>query len=202
MITVEEAGVVGDYNHYQTVALKSTVDRAISILTNDVSTYIKSLEGGSFSNRYREGEKNCPLSLFMNLNFFNLVGAKSSTLALGDLGENILIEGVDFSFFRVGGRYRFTSKNDAGSSGESKAILNEVIVEITEPMEPCANLCKLPYINDPSLISARDRVMRCKYFIDVLGRKDGLRGWYAKVIRGGMIKVGDSISDVVAMTIM
>lgn len=69
MITVAEAGVVGDYNHYRTVALKSTVDRAISILTNDVSTHIKSLEGGSFSNRYREGEKNCPLSLFMNLIF-------------------------------------------------------------------------------------------------------------------------------------
>lgn len=57
MISISEAGVVGDYNHYRTVALTSTPDRAVSILTNDVSGYIRSLDGGYFANRYREGEK-------------------------------------------------------------------------------------------------------------------------------------------------
>lgn len=56
MISISEAGVVGDYNHYRTVALKSTPDRAVSILTNDVSAYIRSLDGGFFANGYREGE--------------------------------------------------------------------------------------------------------------------------------------------------
>ena len=38
MIAVSEKGVMGDYNHYRTVALKSTANRAISILTSDVSS--------------------------------------------------------------------------------------------------------------------------------------------------------------------
>ncbi len=71
----------------------------------------------------------------------------------------------------------------------------DVIIEITEPMEPCANLCKLSYINDPSL-QPKERVARCQYFIQALGKNDGLRGWYAKVIQGGVINVGDSLSAV------
>ncbi len=108
----------------------------------------------------------------------------------GDLGENILVDGVDYSFFRIGERYSFSS---------NAVSTNEVIVEITEPMEPCANLCKLPYINDPSLASPKERVARCQYFIEALAQRQGLRGWYAKVVSGGLIKVGDSVSPT-AMT--
>ena len=68
---------------------------------------------------------------------------------IGDLGENILVDGVDCNFFQIGERYRFSSERD-GDAGSKEASTNEVIVEITEPMEPCANLCKLSYINDPS----------------------------------------------------
>ena len=56
MISVDKPGVVGDYNHYRTVALKSTVDRAVSILTDDVSVYIRSIDDGIYANRYREGK--------------------------------------------------------------------------------------------------------------------------------------------------
>lgn len=56
MISVSELGVDGDYNHYRTVALKSTSDRAVSIFTNDVSTYIRSIGGGTYANSYREGK--------------------------------------------------------------------------------------------------------------------------------------------------
>eukprot|EP00984_Skeletonema_dohrnii_P004133 scaffold1436_cov75-Skeletonema_dohrnii-CCMP3373.AAC.4 len=176
MIDVSEKGVTGDYNHYRTVALKSTVDRAISILTHDVSSYIQTLDGGSFAksgNGYTDG----------------------------DLGENVLVKGVDFSFFKVGGRYRFSPKssNNSGNASTSSSSIIEsadedVIIEITEPMEPCANLCKLPFINDPSLSSARERVAKCQQFIAALGVKDGLRGWYAKVLSGGVIRVDDSVS--------
>ena len=68
-------------------------------------------------------------------------------------------------------------------------------MEITEAMEPCANLCKLPYINDPSL-EPKHRVGRCQYLISALGQKEGLRGWYAKIIEGGVIRIGDSLSAV------
>jgi len=174
MINVSEKGVTGDYNHYRTVALKSTADRAISILTHDVSSYIQTLDGGSFAksgNGYTDG----------------------------DLGENVLVKGVDFSFFKVGGRYRFSPKSSNASSSSSSSSMIEsaeedVIIEITEPMEPCANLCKLPFINDPTLSSARERVAKCQQFIAALGVKDGLRGWYAKVLSGGVIRVDDSVS--------
>mmetsp|Transcript_30077 Transcript_30077/g.45257 ORF Transcript_30077/g.45257 Transcript_30077/m.45257 type:complete len:325 (-) Transcript_30077:997-1971(-) len=178
MISVSEKGVTGDYNHYRTVALKSTADRAISILTHDVSSYIQTLDGGSFAksgNGYTDG----------------------------DLGENVLVKGVDFSFFKVGGRYRFSPKSsnnsgNASASSSSSSIIEsaeeDVIIEITEPMEPCANLCKRPFINDPSLSSARERVAKCQRFIAALGVKDGLRGWYAKVLSGGVIRLHDSVS--------
>ena len=179
MVSVSDKGVSGDYNHYRTVALKSTADRAISILTHDVSTYIQTLDGGSFAksgNGYTDG----------------------------DLGENVLVKGVDFSFFKVGGRYRFSQKSsdsgddNASSSSSSSSLVEsveegDVIIEITEPMEPCANLCKLPFINDPTLSSARERVEKCQRFIAGLGVKEGLRGWYAKVLSAGVIRVGDSV---------
>lgn len=56
MISIAETGVDGDYNHYRTVALKSTSDRAVSILTNDVGTYIRSINDGIYANKYREGK--------------------------------------------------------------------------------------------------------------------------------------------------
>lgn len=55
MILVTDAGINGDYNHYRTLALKSTVDRAVSILTTDVSAYIRAIENGSFAGKYSEG---------------------------------------------------------------------------------------------------------------------------------------------------
>lgn len=50
----------------------------------------------------------------------------------GDLGENLLIEGFEYYSIQVGKRFV------VGRGG--------VMIEITEPMEPCANLCTLPYI--------------------------------------------------------
>jgi len=178
MISVSEKGVATDYNHYRTVALKSTQDRAISILTHDVSSYIQTLDGGNF------------------------VKADGKGYTDGDLGENVLVKGVDFAFFKVGHRYRFSSQKSSSSNGNngsssSSPIIDsadDVVIEITEPMEPCANLCKLPYINDPALPSARDRVAKCQRFIEALGVNDGLRGWYAKVLSGGIIRVDDSVS--------
>lgn len=154
-IRVAKEGVSGDYNHYRTLALKSTGDRAISILTLDV---MKSIQG-----------------------YYRNYNAKN-----GDLGENILVEGVQFDFFRLGQQYVFESTSDNPSEDTAK---ERVVVEITEPMEPCANLCKLPYIND-QLIPPKDRIERCKNVIEFLGQVDGFRGWYAKVVEPGVIRTG------------
>ena len=57
-----------------------------------------------------------------------------------------------------------------------------------------ANLCKLPYINDPTISSPMERVGRCQYLITALGQKEGLRGWYAKVVEGGVIRIGSAVA--------
>eukprot|EP00980_Cylindrotheca_fusiformis_P005005 scaffold1062_cov130-Cylindrotheca_fusiformis.AAC.11 len=41
-VQVTQDGVIGDYNHYRTVALKSSKDRAVSILTRDVMESLRS----------------------------------------------------------------------------------------------------------------------------------------------------------------
>ena len=144
-ITVTPDGTVGDYNHHRTVALKSTPDRAISILTMDVMNALKS--------QY-----------------------PTSSCRDGDLGENVLLEGMTFDTVKIGQHYKIGS---------------QVIIQVTEPMIPCANLCKLPYINDTKL-APKERIARCLAlleFLEIPG--DGFRGWYAKVVSPGDICVGD-----------
>ena len=164
-LQVMHEGVEGDYNHYRTIALSGTPDRAVSLLTTDVMTALRATYG------------------------------KKYKIQDGDLGENVLIDGVTFNYFRIGQSYQFTtattfSGKDNVDDGSSH---NSVVIEITEPMEPCANLCKLPYINNEK-IKPPERIERCKDLLDYLGRYDGYRGWYAKVRQAGQIGMGATLS--------
>lgn len=162
-VIVTKGGVTDDYNHYRTIALNSTVDRALSILTTDVMTSLK--------------------ATYTKFNFND-----------GDLGENILVDGVNFNFFSVGRRYIITSQGEDDESTKTTTT-SQVSIEITEPIEPCANLCKLPYINDET-ISPSKRIARCQEFLEHLDRHDGYRGWYAKVLEEGIIENGATLSQV------
>lgn len=147
LVHVTPTGVTGDYNHYRTVALESTGDRALSILTTDV---LDSLSSSSLFDGVREG----------------------------DLGENILVAGLTQTSLRVGDRFRL-----------GKALL----VEITERIVPCPNLCKLKFI-DRTDLAPKDKVRRCVDFMNELDTPDGRRGWYAKVLgEGGIVRVGDEV---------
>lgn len=119
-----------------------------------------------------------------------LKGAGWPKVSEGDLGENIYVDGIEYTFFDIGKRYKFSS---SVSGNEKKVQQDDVIVEITERIEPCGNLCRLNYINDESL-SPQERFENCKKFLLWLDEKDGLRGWYAKIIEGGRVKIGDSVS--------
>lgn len=101
----------------------------------------------------------------------------------GDLGENILLDGIRFSFFEPGKQYRL------------KCSADEVILEVTEPVTPCANLCKLPFINDETK-TPKERIKECQDFISLLDSKPGLRGWYAKVIREGAVSPESVLTQV------
>jgi MOSC domain-containing protein YiiM len=156
-IQVSKEGVASDYNHYRTLALGGTPDRALSILTTDC---IELLQGHKFP------------------------------VQDGDLGENVLVAGIDFRFFVPGNVYRFTPSTEGN---EDKEVC--VIVEITESMDPCANLCKLPYINDPDK-TPKERIATCQQMLNILDQQPGLRGWYAKVLQGGDIGTNCEVCQV------
>jgi MOSC domain-containing protein YiiM len=112
----------------------------------------------------------------------------------GDLGENVYIDGIDYTFFEVGKRYKFyTDDRTNDKAGAIQDSLDGVVVEITERIEPCGNLCRLPYINDESL-EPKQRFENCKSFLLWLDEKEGLRGWYGKILTEGKIALGDSVA--------
>jgi MOSC domain-containing protein YiiM len=146
-VTISVHGIEGDYNHYRTIALQSTPNRAVSILTEDSMIFLRSVYPTSQN---------------------------------GDLGENLTFGGLKYSDLMVG----------------VILLLGETVrLQITEPIEPCANLCKLPYINSDAL-KPKQRIIRCHEFLQKLDVSDGLRGWYAKVLNPGLVHVGDVVSIV------
>ncbi len=82
----------------------------------------------------------------------------------GDLGENITTEGIPYGKFRPGERI----------------AVGEVELEVSKACDPCDNLYLLPYVG-----AARGP----EFLKTMLGR----RGWYARVLREGRVRVGDSI---------
>jgi MOSC domain-containing protein YiiM len=82
----------------------------------------------------------------------------------GDLGENVTSEGIAYDAFAPGRRF----------------WIGDARVEISKPCTPCDNLYLLPYVGP----------QRGPEFLRVtLGR----RGWYAKVLREGVVRPGDAI---------
>jgi len=114
-----------------------------------------------------------------------------TTIREGDLGENLYVDGVDHSYFQIGKRYIFQTTN--GNNSNKNLKQNGVVVEITEPIKPCPNLCRLSLFNhgEPA-----ERVKKCQSFLNFLDQREGFRGWYAKVVgTGGTVKIGDGISE-------
>jgi hypothetical protein len=105
----------------------------------------------------------------------------------GDLGENILVANVNYTFFRPHTRYRFEQVNHETTDTINSSSRNSFVdLLITEAMVPCANLCTLPFINNPQL-SRTDRVQSCHTLLQLLDQAPGLRGWYAAVVHPGIM---------------
>jgi MOSC domain-containing protein YiiM len=85
----------------------------------------------------------------------------------GDLGENITTEGIAYTAFAPGRRFR------AG----------EAVFEVSAACTPCDNLYLLPYVG----------TRRGPEFLKVMLDR---RGWYARVVREGRVRVGDRIEPV------
>jgi MOSC domain-containing protein YiiM len=79
----------------------------------------------------------------------------------GDLGENLLVAGAAAAALAPGVRVR----------------VGEVELEISKPCDPCVVLYGLPYVG----------VERGPAFVRALR---GRRGWFARVMRGGVVRAG------------
>ncbi len=97
-IAIGRDGVRSDYNHYRTVALHSTLDRALSLLTADVLQKFRSEISGGFW----------------------------KSISDGDLGENIFVDGVDYTFFEIGKMYKFHPPLTEGGGAEKEKEKDEV----------------------------------------------------------------------------
>ena len=81
----------------------------------------------------------------------------------GDVGENLTVKGYAHDTFKVGQQYK------AGNS----------TIEISLECDPCTNLGLLPYIGQKHITT----------FINTILHR---RGWYARTVKEGEIKPGDS----------
>ena len=85
----------------------------------------------------------------------------------GDLGENLTTDGIPYGSFAVGKTF------DVGGAR----------FQISRACNPCDNLFFLPFVGQargPAFMKA------------MIGR----RGWYARVLKGGWVRTGDSITEI------
>lgn len=118
-------------------------------------------------NRYRhEQKKDDPdmALLIIPRETLSELGREGWPVRSGDLGENITSEGIPYAAFAPGHRFR------AG----------DVVLEVSKPCTPCDNLYLLPYVGPE----------RGPEFLKVMLDR---RGWYARVVREGRIRVGDTL---------
>ena len=81
----------------------------------------------------------------------------------GDVGENLTITNIDYKKIAAGQKY----------------LIGEAEIEISFICEPCTNLYKLPYVG----------TQRGPEFMATIMNR---RGWYARVLKEGLVSVGNT----------
>ncbi len=118
-------------------------------------------------NRYRhEKQQDDPRAalLILPVETIRDLNAEGWPVEPGDLGENLTTTGIPYGGFAPGKTY---------SVGEAE-------IRISKRCDPCTNLYLLPYVGEG----------KGPAFLKVM---HGRRGWYASVLREGVIREGDSI---------
>jgi MOSC domain-containing protein YiiM len=100
------------------------------------------------------------------------LAAQGFPLYPGALGENITTSGLDHRSLRLGQRYR----------------IGEVVIELSEIREPCRTLNVYGKGIQAAIYDAQTRAG------DPASPRWGLTGFYASVVRAGVIHAGDAIS--------
>jgi MOSC domain-containing protein YiiM len=128
------------------------------------------IRGDSWAHPQFHGGPNQALLLITSEGIEELI-ARGYPLHAGSLGENLTVAGLDRREMRIGQRYR------AG----------EVLLELTKVRTPCSTL----NIYGPSIQQAvYDRQVKAG---DVSSPRWGLSGFYARVLRAGVVRPRDII---------
>ena len=118
-------------------------------------------------NDYRTKSKKSTLDravLIMTVDIMRQLEREGWPVKSGDIGENLTIDGLLYDSFKIGNIYR----------------VGNAELQITEKCNPCTRLSNLQYVGEE----------RVNEFIKVLKNR---RGWYAKVLREGIVRKGDTI---------
>lgn len=151
--------------------VKPNVDGERGLPKRSVPSSFLSKEGfdGDF-NVYRTKKKDRDPGmavLVMTIDVFAEFQKAGWPVKAGDIGENIIAEGLGYREMIPGNQYR----------------VGQAIIEVVDQATPCKNLKVLEYVGQE----------RLKEFQQLLL---GRRGWYCQVIQEGLVCEGDSIESV------
>ena len=128
------------------------------------------IRGDSWAHPQIHGGPNQAILLITSEGIEELI-AQGYPLHAGALGENFTVAGLDRRQMRIGQRYR----------------VGEVLIELTKMRAPCATLS----VYGPSIGQAvYDRQVKAG---DASSPRWGLGGFYARVLRGGVVRPRDII---------
>ena len=121
---------------------------------------------GDFNNfRYKKKDNNPDMAvMILCVDIINNLNLEGWPVKPGDLGENITLIDLPYDTIKPKQKYQIGS----------------TVIEVTLICDPCSTLQVLPYVQK----------IRLKSFMKTLLKR---RGWYAKVLEAGRIRIGDQV---------
>jgi MOSC domain-containing protein YiiM len=131
----------------------------------------RSIEGDNWRNAGIHGGRDKAV-LMVSAEFIDDLAARGFPVFYGALGENLTVSGMDPHLWRFGQRYR---------------LGQDAIIELTSLRTPCQNLD----VYGPQ-IKSEIYDARC-HAGDITSPYWALGGFYARVVRRGLIQAGDAV---------
>ncbi len=130
---------------------------------NQVWVKKEGLEGDYNRARMKKGNDPDKAVMIISTDILDQLNREGWPVKPGDVGENLTITNIDYKKIAAGQKY----------------LIGEAEIEISFICEPCTNLYKLPYVG----------TQRGPEFMATIMNR---RGWYARVLKEGLVSVGDT----------